>query len=453
MIAHTRSLCCQSTASLTSSALVNQLELLGGNIVAHASRESIIYQAAVFPKDLESIVRLFGEMVLHPRLDPTELDEVRESTLWEISDLQSKPDVYLPEVLHATAFGGPDGPNTVGKPLMVSPDRLQAISVDSLHKFRQTWYTPNKMVIAGIGMPHETLVALAESHFGALPAPSEQLLDLQKSLTKPAQYTGGIHFHNTLTHPVPQLSPDHPPLTHIHIAFESLPMTDPDIYPLATLNTLMGGGGSFSAGGPGKGMYSRLYTRVLNRWHWMENCQMFNFAYSDTGLFGITASVPSERGVHSRVMGVLAEQLHGMTERIDDGELGRAKNQLSSNLLMSLESKVVELEDVGRQVLAHGRRVGAAEMCQLIAQITADDIRRVARRTVFGLDLPAPLSTHPALRDSKPSIRTGSGEPTVVIQAPLQKGDPLWDVEGVWRQYRIGRKNAGGGRLGRLWGR
>ena len=28
------------------------------------------------------------------------------------------------------------------------------------------------------------------------------------------------------------------------------------------LNTLMGGGGSFSAGGPGKGMYTRLYLQV-----------------------------------------------------------------------------------------------------------------------------------------------------------------------------------------------
>lgn len=30
---------------------------------------------------------------------------------------------------------------------------------------------------------------------------------------------------------------------------------------MTVLNTLLGGGGSFSAGGPGKGMYSRLYTR------------------------------------------------------------------------------------------------------------------------------------------------------------------------------------------------
>ena len=35
--------------------------------------------------------------------------------------------------------------------------------------------------------------------------------------------------------------------------------------PTCVLHSLMGGGGSFSAGGPGKGMYTRLYTNVLNR--------------------------------------------------------------------------------------------------------------------------------------------------------------------------------------------
>lgn len=414
----------------------------------------------MFPKDLENVVRLFSEIILRPALQPAELDEVRESTMWEINDMQAKPEMVLPEVLHQVAYGGLDGQvNTVGRPLMVSPERLEVIGVDAIKEFRKQWFTPNRMVIAGIGMPHDQLVKLASDYFGTMPKQSQSGAELQSKLSIPATYTGGVHFINTLEHPVPQLSPDHPPLTHVHIAFEALPMTDPDIYPLATLNTMMGGGGSFSAGGPGKGMYSRLYTRVLNRHHWMENCQMFNYSYADTGLFGITASVPSERGAHNRVLGVLCEQLYSMTEKIGDDELQRAKNQLRSNLLMSLESKVVELEDVGRQVLAHGRRVGAYEMCELIGRITEEDVRRVARRTVWGMDLPASTvgpNAHPALRDSKPSIRTGTGEPTVVIQAPLQKGDPLWDVEGAFKQYRIGRKNAGLGKipgLRRLFGR
>lgn len=34
---------------------------------------------------------------------------------------------------------------------------------------------------------------------------------------------------------------------------------------MVTLTHLLGGGSSFSSGGPGKGMHSRLYTRVLNQ--------------------------------------------------------------------------------------------------------------------------------------------------------------------------------------------
>ncbi len=61
------------------------------------------------------------------------------------------------------------------------------------------------------------------------------------------------------------------------------------------MNMLMGGGGSFSAGGPGKGMYTRLYTSVLNRHHWMYEATAFNHAYGDGGLFCIKSSGPPEK--------------------------------------------------------------------------------------------------------------------------------------------------------------
>lgn len=90
---------------------------------------------------------------------------------------------------------------------------------------------------------------------------------------------------------------------------------------------LMGGGGSFSVGGPGKGMHSRLcmlpfksmfsylshdhrhayfckcpnmsYTplptdlRVLNKYEQIESFSAFNSIYNDSGLFGIHAATVS----------------------------------------------------------------------------------------------------------------------------------------------------------------
>ena len=56
-----------------------------------------------------------------------------------------------------------------------------------------------------------------------------------------------------------------PEFAHIVIGLESCAHRDEaDFVAFCVLNMLMGGGGSFSAGGPGKGMYSRLYTNVLN---------------------------------------------------------------------------------------------------------------------------------------------------------------------------------------------
>ena len=56
-----------------------------------------------------------------------------------------------------------------------------------------------------------------------------------------------------------------PELAHLVLGLESCSHHSDDFVTTCVLSTLMGGGGSFSAGGPGKGMYSRLYTNVLNR--------------------------------------------------------------------------------------------------------------------------------------------------------------------------------------------
>ena len=87
-----------------------------------------------------------------------------------------------------------------------------------------------------------------------------------------------------------------PEATHVWLGLESVSHQEQaEFVPLCVLQTLMGGGGSFSAGGPGKGMYSRLYLNVLNRHHWAQNASAHNWSYADTGLFGIHgATIPQK---------------------------------------------------------------------------------------------------------------------------------------------------------------
>lgn len=145
-----------------------------------------------------------------------------------------------------------------------------------------------------------------------------------------------------------------PELAHIVIGLEGCSHQDPDFVASCVLNLMMGGGGSFSAGGPGKGMYARLYTNVLNRYHWMYSATAYNHVYADTGLFCIHASAPPQ-SVRAMVE-VITKELVGMTSKPGSEELRRAKTQLQSMLLMNLEARPVVFEDVGRQVLSTGAR-------------------------------------------------------------------------------------------------
>lgn len=143
-------------------------------------------------------------------------------------------------------------------------------------------------------------------------------------------------------------------MAHVLIGLEGTSHQDPDFVAACVLNLMMGGGGSFSAGGPGKGMYTRLYTNVLNHYHWMYSATASNHVYNDGGLFCIHVSAPPQHIANA--VKIVTREMVGMASEPGSEELRRAKTQLQSVLLMNLEARPVVFEDIGRQVLATGIR-------------------------------------------------------------------------------------------------
>jgi len=191
-----------------------------------------------------------------------------------------------------------------------------------------------------------------------------------------AQYTGGLRKEQC---DIPSFAvAELPELAHVVVGLESCSHQDPDFIAICVLNIMMGGGGSFSAGGPGKGMYTRLYTNVLNRYHWMFSATALNHAYSDTGLFCIHASAPPNNV--REMVDVITRELVNMSTKPDPEELRRAKTQLQSMLLMNLEARPVVFEDIGRQVLATGKRRRPEGFIRDIENIKSEDITRIAQR-------------------------------------------------------------------------
>ncbi|PWN51685.1 hypothetical protein IE53DRAFT_385963 [Violaceomyces palustris] len=450
----------KSTKNRSTEEMTRAMEALGGQMMASASRETIMYQCSVFNQDVESALSILADTILNPNLLAEELDAQREATAYEVSEIWNKPEMIIPEILHTVAYSG----KTLGNPLLCPIESLEVMTVDNVRNFMNTWYTPDRIVVAGAGMPHEQLVELSQKYFGQISPPG---LIAEESLGSPTRsstpsssssrgsspqssifsssssslssyLTGSADFSTaakqSAQHALTPLSPasiaelastraaytggeaylPRPDLefTHIYVAFEGLSIHDEDIYAVATLQILLGGGGSFSAGGPGKGMYSRLYSNVLNQHHSVDFCAAFHHCYNDTGLFGISASVhPS---FNSAIPHVIARELELCTSgeyqgSVTQAELNRAKNQLKSSLVMALESRLVEVEDLGRQVQVHGKKTSVEEMCEKVDKVDLPTLHRVASRIL------RPQRTSVTLNHG-----LGNGTSTVVAQGKLE---------------------------------
>ncbi|CAD7089833.1 unnamed protein product [Hermetia illucens] len=358
--------------------ILKQLENHGGICDCQSSRDTFIYAASADSRGIEPVTRVLADVVLRPKLSEEEVNLARQTVQFELESLRMRPEQepILMDMIHAAGYRE----NTLGLPKICPEKNLEVINRNVLMQYLKNHHTPDRMVVAGVGVKHDELVKYVEKYFineePIWKSEKIQSSGANKVDTSLAQYTGGLKIEEC---DIPiYAAAGLPELAHIVIGLEGCSHQDDDFIPACVLNIMMGGGGSFSAGGPGKGMYTRLYTNVLNRYHWMFSATAYNHAYADTGLFCIHASAPPANV--REMTEVITRELVSMASQPDEQELRRAKTQLQSMLLMNLETRPVVFEDIGRQVLATGSRNPPKHYIDAIGRITSKDIQRIARR-------------------------------------------------------------------------
>jgi processing peptidase subunit alpha len=295
--------------------MTKEIEALGGQFLSSSSRETIMYQSTTYTHSLPSVLSILSDTVLNPCITHEELDAQRESAAWEIGEIKTKPEMILPEILHEVAYKD----NTLGNPLLCPEDRLETMTPETIKEYLGMWYKPERIVVAAAGVEHEAMVELAERYFGGIkpqltpsasssirasPSPplSTKPSTSKRLSTSPAAIvdsspSASIAFAKlpeeltpaTAVYTDGELFRDKPELdfTHVYVGYESLSfMTWTFTLPQYckcrwALEEALGeyvfsfrlreGKGtsslivSFSPGGPGEGVHSRLYTSVLNQ--------------------------------------------------------------------------------------------------------------------------------------------------------------------------------------------
>lgn len=337
-----------------------EMELLGGMTQCIGGRDTLMYFVDVLRPNLKPALSLLADTVLHPSID-TDIAEGRE--VMQILQSELPSETFSKEALLQAAYK--DQP--LGQSFLCPPDLVETITTESVEQFRRECLFGENIVLAAAGVDHAFFVSLADELFGHLPSKPLSPVFQQNM---PSKFIGGLRVDQR------ELKE---PFAKACMAFEMGGWSDPMLVPSCVLQQILGVASSFSAGGPGKGMYSRLYSRVLPENMWMDSANSFTQVFRHNGLLGIDVACPPEYYANA-IMMILAELTLFAYEKVGREELERAKNLTKSSLLMQLESRYILCEDIARQFGTFGRRISPTDMCELVDKVTADDIMAVGRR-------------------------------------------------------------------------
>lgn len=390
-----------STDLYSGQQITDLLQDWGGTRFVNTSREQTLICIDLLRPNLDNAITMLNEVIVHPKFEDTEIDDCKATLQYSFDSMP--PDILLGEALQIAAYGTDQ---QLGQRHFAIHDSsepfLQSITSDACKDYwtKQLLSNPKGIVIGGTGgIEHDFLVDMIQSRtdFGSL-----QQNDQDRIPIIPSIYRGGecryqlpnpLDQNNnnnmdTLSMPVSSTFEEQN-MVKVAIALEVGGWQDnseehqQDLVTICVLQTLLGGGSSFSAGGPGKGMYSRLYREILNRYTWAESAEAFTSFHNESGLFGIMGTTsPYPQDVIDMTF-VLSDHIARLAhEKVTAEELFRAKNMLKNNVLTQLESRLVLFEDISRQVLTYGKHEDMETTIAKIQNVTAEDIQNVIRKSV-----------------------------------------------------------------------
>ena len=347
----------KSTKRRSHQYLLEEVEQLGGMVQCLTTRENILYCVDVLRENAEQAMDIMADSVMHPSFSEEEVEESKITAKLMIDEMPS--DMLSRDAAQMAAYVG----TPLGAAHFCPPDEIDKISVDTLRQFHQKYFVGENCYLAAAGIDHDLFVKLAKDKFKDFPVAKEGFAEAKKRA--PSAYTGGLVTNQRNLKE---------PFVKIAMAFEVGGWDDDKVVAAVVLNQLLGGGSSFSAGGPGKGMYTRLYREVLNQHAFAESSEGFLSLNEDYGVLGIDSACPPEY-VPAMIRVIVDQFVRLLIEPVSEIELDRAKNMAKSMLLMQLESRIILCEDIARQFVTYGHRKDPHKICKEIDQITAEDLQ------------------------------------------------------------------------------
>ena len=160
---------------------------------------------------------------------------------------------------------------------------------------------------------------------------------------------------------------------HICLATQGVATSDPARYPLALLNTILGGN-----------MSSRLFQEIRERQGLAYSVYSFISSFVDTGMVGAYAGVAPQNAA-AAVKLLISEIKRLKTDPVSESELRDAKEFTKGSLLLSTESVDNHMVRLAQNEINFERDISLEEVITKVDEVTRDRVRDLAE-TIFNSD-------------------------------------------------------------------
>ncbi|XXQ30204.1 Mitochondrial-processing peptidase subunit beta [Plasmodiophora brassicae] len=360
----------KGTRQRTRVGLEKEVENIGAHLNAYTSREHTVFFASVFQDHIPQSMDILSDILQYSRLDPRAIDVERDVILRELQEIESIPEEVVFDRLHESAYPG----QSLGHTILGSAEQIaRNINRDMLLAYIDRHYTTDRFLVVGTGaVDHDQLVELTDKHFGDLNPPPADPLPLA-----PAQFTpGDTRVRN-----------DELGRAHWALAFKTEGVNSADAIPLLYLQTLLGKfdrGLASQTAAAGNYSHSNLVESVIKS-DCVDKLSPFVSLYNDTGLFGLYVEArPCDlnEAVY-QIMNGICKTCYDLT----DEKVLMARHMLKAATLTALDGTTTLADEVGRQMLCHGRRIHPAEIVARIDNIDTEAVRACAKKYLEDADL------------------------------------------------------------------
>jgi predicted Zn-dependent peptidase len=341
----------KGTTHRTAKAISEAVEGIGGYLNAFTSEEMTCYYAGATVRHLPLLLDVLQDMIVHSTFPSAEVGRERGVILEEIKMYEDQPSQVAHEGLNALLWPR----HALGRSIAGTKETVQQLTRDELLAHRDKFFHPDRMSIIVAGKVQLAEVESMLDRTRSTP-PTESPQPTSRRFT-PWTSGGKVERLKIISKPIEQ--------THVALGLHGISRHDPRRFALKLASVILG-----------ENMSSRLFQIIREKYGLAYAISSHVGYFSDTGFLAITAGVENSHA--AKAVQLILKTIKTMANSgPNKSELQRAKDYVTGQMWMGLESSSNQMMWLGEALLGYGRVHTPHELEQKVQAVTHREVQEI----------------------------------------------------------------------------